>query len=1302
MRNTFHVFALAVIAQNCAFLVDAENHTLGATGCCFLNGTHGEWTGLDDILDDDDMPDNVWATVPFRPLGQPEEPLEEEQPWDWPVHPWTRIDNRYAVENYDARENYFTTANPLFLWWNWGDRVTMQIRYLQYHDDGVDHARPTLLNAVTRQISRTHFDQVGYRLGPTTIQTDVNIPVVEVNRDLFNESFAAVQDYQFEEGCIFPRDVFNLVVSTIYHFRRAPTWRNSELFMAYTDRYLRDDIGGSTAFRDLEAAGVDFFSLELDNGRARPSIAIAYVRNEHSERPYPRVRAPIYADFAGDDVVNRDEWIRWLTVPDDVDIGVMNEGDGFENDALNGTHGEATNEDDVKGWKKVEEGKESKRPWKGLVLDDDFTFLANCDAFDNASVHSGKARSLKVVGRGSREQNERRRVKDRQEHKSQGESHKKKPGTPPAPSPHVAPTVAAPKKEPILKLPAYMDGATDDDGLSFGDFSDGYSEAEEETEPDLKRLIISPYYKYITDGKHFRTVDPGIHHLGGALYECEFGGEKFVSKAGYGWYETGDLLVAVSSTEEERFLLGCGQFPARSYRVDRHLIEKLQLLYPVTGNFSCTHAAQLLSRSVVGVDAYPTLIAECVLFHQHFALLSQDAAPLANFQSKAATMVGILHHPSFWVKKSEICSVPRTWHIKSRAKIVLKHVKHQVKLGTPDKNGLQVVKELPEHLQLTGSHDGSAEVDIGDGVKVKTTEIIHKLFEPVNDPQRIYKRSVFWRLRGETDFNLYSVNDYNAMCALKRVVGARDDEEILYSNQKRLWDQFDDSFLHEYFDELKQKVDARLSSHFGRELCILQEVSEHPIVEMFADNTFGRVAEVVGSISEYWHDVTDYAALYQRGMHHISCPDEREMIADIPHVKQALRKRIAERTVGAVRLTDFHRKVEFQVKKEWAKPGKNPRFYASYGDGALVAPEIPELLKIGLHGAKYYKMGNIDVQIYIMSKATSSSLPYCFAQIMASTARQNSIFACCYSDDMMIGGNVNGVPFAFNLDISSCDSSNCELVFGLTEDLLGIIDPRRAEVLVQQCRLPLQYKFKTGGLMEVKLPHPFEGSGTVLTTVLNHVASFLIMSSVCHTLAHNPVRDVVDVQDYVKLGAALVGHEVSIQDTGMVFEQLQFLKYSVARTESGGWVPYRNLGAILRSLGSVEGDLDHVKCNLQAARYKEMTWPERATHFIASVVKSYRNEPHNTLLDAVRSRFPPEAQVFDRLNTNTDSIEEVMAYKHAEDRSLCRLLDSSLELRYPGWNNLVGEVSDRVQRSKMFDEISHELITVIMKADYGL
>jgi hypothetical protein len=369
-------------------------------------------------------------------------------------------------------------------------------------------------------------------------------------------------------------------------------------------------------------------------------------------------------------------------------------------------------------------------------------------------------------------------------------------------------------------------------------------------------------------------------------------------------------------------------------------------------------------------------------------------------------------------------------------------------------------------------------------------------------------------------------------------------------------------------------------------------------------------------------DKTVYSDFLQAGYCEIFSWESRSLAADIDHVKFRLRQVQKERSWGTVDLTGFVRRIELRVKKEWAKPGKNPRAYADYANGAIACGEVPEMVKIAIHGSTMYSIGNIRLEVFINAKPTNDNMDYIFTRARRATQIDNYMFVAVYSDDSVYSGNINGFPFLFNVDISSCDTSNNELIFGLVEKLMGVFHEDKAKFLVDMCRLPITTRISCEDMdhfIKILFPHPFEGSGTVLTTILNHIASLIIgvLAAYC--------AQTMGVSAAIVAGAKLAGHKVTVQDCSIdgavCFERMQFLKHSMALSESGNWVVYRNFGCFLRSFGSVEGDLTHIQLGISPSQARQLGDRGCWLRFLAGVLKGLKHEPHSQLLDALRDKF---------------------------------------------------------------------------------
>jgi len=360
----------------------------------------------------------------------------------------------------------------------------------------------------------------------------------------------------------------------------------------------------------------------------------------------------------------------------------------------------------------------------------------------------------------------------------------------------------------------------------------------------------------------------------------------------------------------------------------------------------------------------------------------------------------------------------------------------------------------------------------------------------------------------------------------------------------------------------------------------------------------------------------------------------RTQYADEPHAKKLARQQMVAGLViegNGCLVKD----VESKVKDEIAKPGKFPRVYVSYGAGLLCAPTLPVVFKERLNGWHYFQIGSIQVCIIVYAKPKSSELIKLFeALIRARSLIGDHLTVAIYSDDSCYSGIVDNVPFGYNVDISSCDASNGPPMFYLVASLMAKIDANFAYLLLEQCCKPMKVEHPTDKQesFSLILPTAFEGSGTVLTTCLNHVASILIALSTAIKLshAHGNIGASSDIERAIVAGAAFVGHKVtvaSIEVNGVLCNsRFQFLKISPmvgVHTVTGEHrlLPVRNIGSIIKGFGQLYEDMQGYQIGVDNATFTTMTYNQRMNAYLGAVIKGYKNEPSSPILTSLRTRF---------------------------------------------------------------------------------
>lgn len=549
--------------------------------------------------------------------------------------------------------------------------------------------------------------------------------------------------------------------------------------------------------------------------------------------------------------------------------------------------------------------------------------------------------------------------------------------------------------------------------------------------------------------------------------------------------------------------------------------------------------------------------------------------------------------------------------------------------------------------------------------------------------------TVFYDIRagdGKT-FHEYRVSNNNLLHGSKRLIGAREDEARLRANAirygkmmySRAWVARPD-----ICPMLQTMINKRCSSGADSPFSVAQFVC-NTMFDFVNRVVQPSVLHQVSATLEEWKYSSLCTALSWLG--HPS--QSRFQAAAIKHVKKALRSHYVNRSLVHTSEDIMVRSLSACVKRELAKPGKAPRLFVGYEAGCMYANELPEYVKVCLDGAHHFVISgekrSIDLCVYIMAKPKSGDLETIFSELHEAVYGDNYVYAAIYSDDMVIAGVVDGADFTHNVDISSNDSSQDMPAFGALFLALSNFNLDLAEGLMRQCMLPIKIGDKI-----LQFSGPFEGSGTVLTTCLNHLGSLTIILASVRLLA-----DGHGISGVFTAGAAIVGHCVTVDDCGSgmgrVFEKVQFLKRSPYHRE-GNWGSYLNLGCVLRSFGHVFDDLQAYQLGVSPAQFQAMTHDERADRFFGSVIAGHCHEPSNPLIDALRDRFP---------NVGNISPAEALDWKPSVSEE--------------GFNNTAGmckrydlnphqleELAGQIRSLKVGDVLSSTVAGAIYKQDYSL
>jgi hypothetical protein len=584
------------------------------------------------------------------------------------------------------------------------------------------------------------------------------------------------------------------------------------------------------------------------------------------------------------------------------------------------------------------------------------------------------------------------------------------------------------------------------------------------------------------------------------------------------------------------------------------------------------------------------------------------------------------------------------------------------------------------------------------------------------DQPRRRGRNRFFSLRGrnQAPFVAYSNTANNMNHGLKRLLGARDDESEYRNNALKLG--------HSIFVELSYTTErisayrALLGQRFpdfgspeGRLWKGAREFVATGVKELVNECDRSGIQRFLdaGKNSSHWAYYTVYDQLLTFMQPYIS----RSACADIPHVKKALRQQY----VNGLRLhTDddiMVRKMQCCIKRELAKFGKAPRLFVQYGAGAMYANELPEFIKLCIDGLHLFTNNGKTLAMYIAGKPKSDTLQKLFQMLKDAMVIPNFMQVIIFSDDSCVSGSDVNRSWGFNVDISSNDSSQDVPAFYAVYSSMANFHEGKARGLIDQCLQPMEIpnpEFPDEKIT-IKFDGPFEGSGTVLTTILNHYASAMNYLA-CFYLWTNGV----DVETSIMEGAQLCGHVVTCEkwgSSGTEIHKVQFLKRSPVEI-NGQLIPQINLGCVLRSLGSVEDELSAKQLGVSQSMFTSMSNNDRMQRFFSSVIEGWKNETGNSILNALRERFNSSSSAEVVEINKHDSLKHVFSPNNEESKeqagfansngSFSESSDAGLFLRYGLNSDEISELVSLIKNIQLGMHVSCDALAKIYHVDYGM
>jgi len=396
---------------------------------------------------------------------------------------------------------------------------------------------------------------------------------------------------------------------------------------------------------------------------------------------------------------------------------------------------------------------------------------------------------------------------------------------------------------------------------------------------------------------------------------------------------------------------------------------------------------------------------------------------------------------------------------------------------------------------------------------------------------------------------------------------------------------------------------------------------------------------------------------------------------------------------------------EAKFKNELSKPGKHGRLYVTYNESILSIGWIFTYLKDWFcvdHCLPYWSTRH-EIPLYLsVRKALDENSVYDSDPPLGLSGQ-------VFSDDMSFQYRHPGGLYLFDADISSCDSGNTVAIFYLLATMLRFVGAsiemiRRSYDRLKEAIL-IRNPSNSQEYIKIKPKTIFQGSGCPETTIVNAVSSTSIAISMQTYIAyyndHLYTSDDMKFTGYfddapshikneiLQKSALAVGHVITV-DEKKTPEELQFLKYSPFQTADGTFVSTRNLGAILRSLGSCDGDITPIMLGLSKNEFARLSHEDKMEKFMRSVVAGLVNEPNSMIMDALRERFPTRKHKIDT------------TYHSTAPRNTHTVLIDSYISRYGGTEDEWAQLASQIREFAFGRHLTSPIVAAVMKVDYGL
>lgn len=530
----------------------------------------------------------------------------------------------------------------------------------------------------------------------------------------------------------------------------------------------------------------------------------------------------------------------------------------------------------------------------------------------------------------------------------------------------------------------------------------------------------------------------------------------------------------------------------------------------------------------------------------------------------------------------------------------------------------------------------------GMDIKIKKNLMLeYPTFKTLYNDKPKYLTWKFCAIEGGNPFARYEVNGYNCTGALSRQFKAREDEDEYFVNAMSHLNLFPERYdlypivgVSESFSyrnsigaisidytfartertvQVPVLVDDLVTTclehyasyfHYGLWDYFLNYVQSTGIAFYNATSrTYETIKTCFWSVIAYVYSPIFFAYCYYSWL---------SVVVQLPHPKRLYYQSCFKNYYDDISDNSFT--WELKIKKELGKYKKAARLYGSAGPNALYNKIGPEIMKCGfktIFRVEEHYTVPFKFSIYFSASQEAGESDDMYRRLQE--LEEGEVVCIYFSDDGFICHRIDGVTHLYETDISGCDASQTLPIFVICYKWLAqLIGRSTALQLVRQCSYVAKIRNPSNPaeFLNIQPETFFEYSGSVLTTVLNNIASILIF---LHLAALLNATGGDAFSELISTAGKNAGYKLTVEEH-QSWNAITFLKRAFNGKRS--WVVY---GTLLRSLGMV----DHMtpeQFGLDYPTFYSKTPGELFELHLVQRAMSLVNEPASCIINALLTR----------------------------------------------------------------------------------